>query len=98
MTELGIDEQPKFTDWVRLLRYWLAMKNVPDREQVRIEVIFPNGRAKFEAFAHFRQEFDPMTASFLDGMPEPEGFQLEGVRIVFSDPTRYDHRVVDEIR
>lgn len=86
-------EEPRFGDWVRLLRYWLAMRNVPDRGKIRIEVLFPDEKSQAYAFAALRQELTPsVMANAGMNFPRPEALEFEGVKIVFTHPGRWDER------
>ena len=89
------DKDPAFADWVRLLRYWLAMRNVPDREKIRIEVIFPDAQSQHYALASLKQELTPavMATSGVGFDPIGAPIEFEGVKISFTNPQRWDRRV-----
>jgi hypothetical protein len=94
MSDSQFDKSARFNDWIRHLRYWLAMKNIPDREKIRIEVIFPDGRAQHYAWAELMRELDPLTAHSFNPVGEigPESFEFEGVKVAFTNPERWDKR------
>jgi hypothetical protein len=87
-------DAPQFADWVHLLRYWLAMHHVPDSGKIRIEVIFPDQRSQFHAFASLRQELTPQTMAFAGVSHDmsPDQLEYEGVKISFTNPERWDKR------
>jgi hypothetical protein len=91
---LSAPDVTKFSEWVRLFRYWLAVHNIQGKADARIEVHFPDERSQHQAMAMVWHETERLMTypTHRLGPIYPETFEFEGVKVTFTNPTKWDKR------
>ena len=76
---------------IHRLRIWLLSMDVPDARRVEVELRFPTAAAQHRAMAGFHREIVPHLMIRGDRLPT-DVFELEGLKVVFTNPQRWDRR------
>lgn len=85
--------RPTLYEVVYRLRYWLTAQANPGADKVRIELHFPDEASQHVAFHALSQEVGRLYPHrVLDGPMEPQAFELDGLKVSFTNPTKWDRR------
>lgn len=76
---------------IHRLRIWLLSANVPDAHRVAVEIRFPSAHAQHVAMAALRQEDARHLIIQRDRLPT-DVFEMEGIKVVLTNPERWDRR------